>query len=124
MEVSGGARRRQFRIFGKRGGGGCGERRGDPDDHVRGAWCRWDQDAHFALPRVRAAWAEQCVFSGNPHDETGDFSSRTTAGDGAAGGPDAREGLGRMRAGAASSARAEQSASKVSGKVPESFRKR
>jgi hypothetical protein len=35
MEVSGGARRRQFRIFGKRGGGGGGERRGDPDDHVR-----------------------------------------------------------------------------------------
>ena len=23
-----------------------------------GARCRWDQDAHFALPRVRAAWAQ------------------------------------------------------------------
>jgi hypothetical protein len=63
------------------------------------------------------------VFSGNPHDETGDFSSRTTAGDGAAGGPDARGGVGGMRAGAASSARAEHCASKVSGKCPESFRK-
>jgi hypothetical protein len=64
------------------------------------------------------------VFSGNARDdETGDFSARPAAGDGSAGGTRAREGLAWMRAGAASSARAEKCASKVSGKCPESFRK-
>jgi hypothetical protein len=89
-----------------------------------GARCRWDPDAHFALPRVRAAWAEQCVFSGNARDdETGDFSSRPAAGDGSAGGAGARGDSVASSEGAASSSRAEKCASKVSGKCPESFRK-
>jgi hypothetical protein len=107
-----------------------------------GARCRWDPDAHFAILRVREAWAQLAerrrrgvsgnvpeklnadpggyVFSGNARDdETGDFSARPAASDGSVGGAGARGDSAGSSAGAASSARAQNGASGVSGKFPE-----